>query len=80
MYESGFRDMPVRAMIEDPVHRRSHDSYFVQMADVCSFCSYQFIDPGKRMKKSGGKNYFLRLSPILLRVASRTDEWGRVWC
>ena len=73
-----FDDRPIASLIEDPIQRESHHSYFVQAADVCVFLLKQFIEPSGFMKKHGGNAYFRRLDPVLCKVASYTDPMGIV--
>jgi hypothetical protein len=73
-----FDDRPIESLIEDPIPRESHLSYFVQAADCCVYLLKQFIEPSGYMKKHGGNAYFRRLEPILCRVASLNDPLGIV--
>lgn len=75
---SGYRDMPLRKVLEDPVYRDSANSLFIQAADLCAFLLYQSQQPNQYMRKSGGKNYFARLDPILCKVAAPADPQGIV--
>jgi hypothetical protein len=74
----GYRQLPIRAVIEDPVHRDSLHSYFVQLADVNSYFLKQREQPCSYVRRKGARNYFTRLEPILCKVASRTDPLGIV--
>jgi hypothetical protein len=74
----GYRDLRIRYMIEDPNFRDSKDSYFIQAADLSAYLLYQHYLPCAYMKKKSGQNYFLRLDPILCKVASSTDPLGIV--
>lgn len=73
-----FDDRPIASLIEDPIPRESHHSFFVQAADLCVFLLKQFIEPSSFMKKHGGKAYFRRLDPVLCKVASYSDPMGIV--
>lgn len=75
----GFRAMPLRSIVEDPVHRDSIHSYFVQLADVNSYCLLQKLKPNRYFRRKGAKNYFDRLEPVLCKVASRSDKQGIVY-
>lgn len=75
----GYRNLRVVHIIEDPNFRDSKDSYFIQAADLIAYLLYQYINPCMYMKKKSGKNYFLRLDPILCKVASNKDPHGIVW-
>ena len=74
----GYRDLPIVTLIEDPNFRDSGHSYFIQAADCAAFLLYQSAAPNAYMKKHGGHNYFLRLSPVLCRVAAPKDPMGIV--
>ena len=69
---------PIVSIIEDPILRESHQSYFVQAADLCAFLLKQSLEPSGFMKKHGGSAYFNRLEPILCKAASRSDPLGIV--
>jgi hypothetical protein len=75
---AGYRSLQLRRVIEDPIFRDSKHSLMIQSADLCAFLLYQRLAPNGYMKKKGGARYFERLSPILCRVASRSDPEGIV--
>ena len=73
-----YRNLLVRHLIEDPNFRDSRHSYFIQAADLAAFLLYQFTSPSGYMRAKGGRGYFLRLRPILCKVASTSDPHGVV--
>lgn len=75
----GYRDMPLRVVVEDPNFRDSADSYFVQAADTAAYLLYQYVKPNQYMQIKRGNRYFQRLQPILCIHASRNDPHGIVW-
>ncbi len=79
LFGNGYRDLRVKHIIEDPNFRDSKNSYFIQAADLTAFLLYQYINPNAYMKKKSGQNYFLRLDPVLCKVASTKDQYGIVW-
>lgn len=78
-HSPGYRDLAVKNLIDDPNFRDSKDSYFIQAADTIAFLLYQRIYPCRYIKKKAAQNYFLRLDPILCKVASSKDPLGIVW-
>ncbi|MCI0404638.1 MAG: DUF3800 domain-containing protein [candidate division Zixibacteria bacterium] len=74
----GYRDIPLRYVIEDPSFRDSAHSYFVQAVDLAAFLLYQRLNPNAYMRKNSGQNYFLKLQPILCLPASPRDLLGIV--
>ena len=75
---SGYRQLPIRTMVEDAVHRNSLHSYFIQMSDVNAYFLYQKQAPGGYIRRKGARHYFDRLDPVLCKVASITDAQGIV--
>ncbi len=75
---SGYRNLPLQYVIEDPSFRDSAHSYFVQAADLAAFLLYQRERPNTYIKMKSGHNYFARLTPVLCRVASPGDPDGIV--
>lgn len=75
---SGYRQILLTTLVEDPVHRDSLHSYFIQLADVNAYFLMQKLKPSKYIYKKGARNYFDRLNPILCRVASSTNPQGIV--
>ena len=74
----GYRNLLLRSIVEDPVHRDSRASYFVQAADTIAFLLYQSERPSAYLKKRGGARFFRRLEPILCKVARPNDPLGVV--
>lgn len=74
----GFRHIPIDTLVEDPVHRDSLHSYFVQISDVNAYFLVQRESPCGYVRKKGGRDYFDRLNPVLCTVASTTDPQGVV--
>jgi len=72
------RQLPIRTLVEDAVHRDSLHSYFIQLADVNAYYLLQREHPNQYIRKKGARNYFNRLSPILCTRASRQDPHGIV--
>lgn len=71
---SGYRQMPLTRIIEDPSVRDSEHSYFIQAADAVAWACYQRYAPSKYVRQKGARNYFARLDPVLLKVATRRNQ------
>lgn len=72
---SGYRNLPIRMVVEDPNMRDSKDSLPIQAADACAYMLYQHLAPNARIKKKTGRGYFKHLLPILnLKAAPRHPE------
>ena len=74
VFGAGYRNLPMRSVIEDANFRDSAHSYFVQAVDVSAFLLYQHFMPSSYMKKKGGQNYFRRLNPIVCKVVTRQPD------
>lgn len=76
--QPGTRNLPLTKVIEDPVHRESHHSFFIQVADVNGFFLYQKMHANAYVRAKGARNWLDRLDPVLCKVASRSDPQGIV--
>jgi len=77
-FGTGYRNLPIERIIEQPNFRDSASSYYVQVADLAAFLLYQTVAPSSYMRRKGGRWYFDRLLPIVLRQASYSDPRGVV--
>ena len=65
-------------LVEDPVHRDSAHSYFIQLSDVNAYFLAQKLHPCRYVREKGGRNYFDRIDRILCKKASAKDPQGVV--
>ncbi|MBN1437624.1 MAG: DUF3800 domain-containing protein [Sedimentisphaerales bacterium] len=72
------RNLKLQYVIEDPNHRDSQDSYFIQAVDTVAFFLLQKHKPASYIKNKGANNYFDRLDNVLCRKATRDDPQGIV--
>lgn len=67
---------PLDLLVEDPVHRDSADSFFIQLADCNAYFLHQMLRPNLYVRKKGAGNWLRRLKPILLQQAAPRDPAG----
>lgn len=78
LYGSGYRNMQIEHIIEDPIFRNSKNSLLHQMVDVIAYSARQIYEPTAYMKKKGGQRFYQRLKDVLLIQASRNNKLGIV--
>jgi len=78
LYASGYNNLPLEYVIEDPHFKDSYLSYFSQAADCVAYMLYQREVPSKYIRAQTGHGYFGRLDRSLCRVASSKDPKGIV--
>ena len=74
----GYRQLPLRLLVEDPSMRNSKDSLPIQAADLCAYMLYQNVSPCSYVRKKSGHGYLNQLQPVLNLHASRTNQLGIV--
>jgi uncharacterized protein DUF3800 len=74
------KNIPVERVIEDPVFKQSHQSYFIQLADCVAFSLLKReVAPTPLVKKYGIHRMFERhVAAVCLRPASPKDPLGIV--
>lgn len=77
-FGGGYRDLRLKYIIEDPVHRDSRHTYFLQAVDTIAFFLYQAVAPNAFVKKRGARKYLLSLEPVLCKYATTANRYGVV--
>lgn len=77
-YSSGYRNIKIEKVIEDPVFRDSRQSLILQMNDVIAYCVRQKYEPNNYMKKKGGHNFYTRLDKVVTKKVSTSNNFGIV--
>jgi hypothetical protein len=72
------RSLPLQYIVEDATFRDSATTYFIQAADLAAYLLYQSFAPNTYMRRNAGHRYFLRLAPVLCKVASLSHPQGIV--
>jgi len=74
------KNIPVQRVIEDPVFKESHQSYFIQLADCVAFSLLKReVPPTPLVRKYGIHRMFERsIGGVCLRAASPYDPLGIV--
>ena len=74
----GFKDSPIRRVIEDPSPRDSAHSLPIQACDIAAYFLHQSLVPNAYIRKSRAQGYFDRLGPILNKHATTKNPNGIV--
>jgi hypothetical protein len=75
---SGYRNLPITKIIEDPNMRDSKYSYLIQACDVIAYFALQRFSPNNYIRRMGAQHYYDRLQPVLNVRASRSHSLGIV--
>jgi Protein of unknown function (DUF3800) len=75
---SGYGNLQIQYVTEDPLFKESGSSYFIQAVDCIAYMLYQSVAPNRYIRRQGGASYFNRLDTCLCKHASRTDPKGVV--
>lgn len=71
-----YKNIPLVSIVEDPVFRQSHRSYFVQLADFCAYSLFQKEKPTPSRIPFGLRDSFRNLTNVLVLKAFSSDEYG----
>lgn len=77
-HASGYRNIPITRIIEDPSERNSKTSLPIQACDVSAYFLMQSLSPNAYIRRKSAQTYFERLKPILNLRAGKTDPLGIV--
>lgn len=73
---ASYRNIPLQRIVEDPVFKRSDQSYFIQLVDFAAFSLLRRERPTPKLQRYGLDTAFTRLQPILITAANRRDPEG----
>jgi len=76
---SGYRDLLLKYIVEDPVHRDSRHTYFLQAVDTIAFFLFQAVAPNVFIRKRGARLYYTRLESIachFISAVAREAKYG----
>jgi len=71
-----YRNLPTDRIIEDPVFKKSDQSYFIQLVDFAAYSLLRRERPVHSKSKYAIDKAFAGLGPILVRQATRNDPEG----
>jgi len=72
------KNIPLDRIIEDPLFKKSEQSYFIQLVDFCAFALLRRENPIASRSKYGLDKAFQRLQPVCFKDANRQDPHGVV--
>lgn len=78
MAQSGYRNMPITRVIEDPSERNSAHSLPIQACDVAAYFLLQRFQANSYVKKQRATKYFDRLESVLNKNAATHCSLGIV--
>lgn len=76
--DAGSRDIPLRAVIEDPVFRDSKHSFILQLVDVVAYFARQVYEPNKFVRQKGAKTFYGRLHNVINQHVTRNTKNYRI--
>lgn len=73
-YRNGYRNLPLKLIVEDPFTKDSADSYVHQLVDVNAYFMKQSLDPTKYMRSKKAHNFIKRLKKVRCTHISNTQD------
>jgi len=64
-HPGGYKNIPLRAIVEDPIFRDSRNSFILQIVDVIAYFAKQSYEPNKYVRKKGAKTFYGRLGNVI---------------
>ncbi len=71
-----FRNIPLQRIVEDPVFKKSNQSYLIQLVDFAAYSLLRRERPTARIQQLGLDSAFNILQPVLVTAATRKDPEG----
>jgi hypothetical protein len=71
-FGGGSRNIPLRAIIDDPNFRDSAHSLILQMTDVVAYFARQVYEPNKYLRKKGARTFYGRLINVINPFATKS--------
>ncbi|MCH7612744.1 MAG: DUF3800 domain-containing protein [Candidatus Marinimicrobia bacterium] len=72
----GSYSFKLKSIVEDPFHRDSRDSYFIQICDLIVHTLFRKELPSNSFKRYNGHKLFNYIEPLLLKEATRKNDLG----
>ncbi len=76
---SGSLSVPFTQLLEDPVPRKSQDSYLIQLVDLCAYAAYRSVYPPPKTTVVEQGTWDELGDARLVAVSSRTNNGLVVW-
>lgn len=70
------RNIPTRQIIEDPLFKKSHMSYFIQLVDFCAYALLRMERPIESRTKYGYEKMYLALRPCIIQAVNNRCTKG----
>jgi hypothetical protein len=74
----GSRNIPLRAIIEDPNFRDSSHSLILQMVDVVAYFARQVFEPNKYVRTKGARTFYSRLKSVINQKVTNNSKHFKI--